>query len=97
MGEGRDYSDSMEGMEHDLGEEVFDMVMAYDKAKAAKVGTMISCPSCGTIFKKRTYHQVFNSNKGRGNCKDRFWNIVPDDRRERTKRYLDRDSEKDCW
>ena len=97
MGEGRDYSDSMECMETDIGEEVFGMVLAYDKAKAAKVGTMIECPSCGVVFKKRSYQQVFNSNKGSGNCKDRFWNLVPDDRRERTKRYLSRTSDKDCW
>ena len=88
MGEGRDFSDSMEGMEYDIGEDINTMEIAYDLAKSAKVGSMITCPSCGVVFKKKSYQQVFSSNKGRGNCKDRFWNIVPSNRRARTADYL---------
>ena len=48
----------------------------YQAAKAAPVGSLIKCaaPGCGKKFIKKSYQQVFCSNKGRGNCKDRYWN-----------------------
>jgi len=46
----------------------------YTSAKKAPVGSVVRCPVCGRTFKKRSYQQAFCSNKGRGNCKDRYWN-----------------------
>lgn len=55
----------------------------HNAAKKAKTGVQIECPTCSKVFKKRSYQQAFCSNKGRGNCKDRYWNIVDDKRQER--------------
>ena len=52
-------------------------VPAYNAAKSAQVGSTIICPICGKQFKKKSYQQAFCSNKGRGNCKDRFHNTSP--------------------
>ena len=63
---------------------------AYHEAKAARVGTQIACPTCGVLHVKTTYHKVFCSNaktKGRGNCKDRFWNLVDETRRARAMEF----------
>lgn len=52
---------------------------AYEKAKLAEVGTKISCPNCGKIVVKTTYHKTFCSNSkthGKRNCKDRYHNRV---------------------
>jgi len=56
------------------------MRAAYDVARAAKRGSKIECPVCGKSLVKRSYQQVFCSNKGRGNCKDRYWNCVDENR-----------------
>ena len=48
----------------------------YKKAKAAKIGVSVRCPTCGDQFEKRSYQHVFCSNRGVGNCKDRYWNEV---------------------
>ena len=48
----------------------------YDAAKAAKVKTKVICAGCGNSFMKKSYQQAFCSSKGRGNCKDRYWNII---------------------
>lgn len=62
------------------------MRAAYQHARKAKVGTAISCPSCGRRHFKTTYHKVFCSNgktsRG-GNCKDTFWNAADPVRAER--------------
>ena len=55
----------------------------YECAKAAKTGEMIACPSCSKRFKKRSWQQAFCSNKGRGNCKDVYWNHTVVERAER--------------
>jgi len=48
----------------------------YAIAKGAAVGTRVVCAACSTPFLKRSYQQAFCSNKGRGNCKDTYWNLV---------------------
>lgn len=57
----------------------------YDAAKVAKRGSTISCPTCGKQHNKTSYQKVFCSNgsHGKGNCKDRYWNFVDDNRRHR--------------
>jgi hypothetical protein len=52
----------------------------YDTAKVAKTGTDCKCPGCGGTFKKKSYQQAFCSNKGRNNCKGRYWNRASDER-----------------
>lgn len=59
----------------------------YEAAKAAKTGTTCTCPGCGRSFTKKSYQQAFCSNKGRGNCKDTFWNRASDERMERAKQF----------
>jgi hypothetical protein len=61
----------------------------YDAAKAAAVGTTIACPWCGKRFGKRSYQQVFCSNKGRGNCKDSYHNQATPERLERARAWAD--------
>lgn len=62
-------------------------VTVYDKARQAKVGGTIRCGcGCGQRFIKRTYQHAFARNKGRNNCKDRYYNRTPD----RVERTLER-------
>jgi hypothetical protein len=55
----------------------------YEVASAAKVGDTIHCPTCNCKFVKKTYQQKFHRIK----CKNRYWNSVDDDRRERAKKF----------
>lgn len=57
----------------------------YEVAKAAKPGSDCICPRCSKTFKKKSYQQAFCSNKGPGNCKDIFWNVVRPERAQRAK------------
>lgn len=57
-----------------------EMNRLYRTAKEAKVGHQVTCPVCRRPFKKRSYQQAFCRNKGRGNCKDRYWNSVVETR-----------------
>lgn len=59
---------------------------AYLAAKEAKVGDVVTC-ICGKTFIKRSYQHAFCSNKGRGNCKDHYWNVTDAERYERAKRF----------
>ena len=59
----------------------------YDEAKAAKTGTVIECPVCHKRFRKKSYQQAFCSNKGRDNCKDKYWNTMDEKRLMRAIRY----------
>lgn len=60
----------------------------YNTAKAAKVGTECTCPSCAKQFKKKSYQQAFCCNKGANNCKDAFWNRANPERLQRSQKYL---------
>lgn len=53
----------------------------YFKNKQAKVGTMICCPICNVVFKKKSYQQAFNLTS----CKDQYHNTVNPERRNRAK------------
>jgi len=59
---------------------------AYKLATLAASGSLIACPTCGKKIAKANA-KVFCSNKGAGNCKDRYWNTVSDKRRERAVEY----------
>jgi len=62
------------------------MRQARQAALVAAVGSDIACPVFGRQHRKTTAAKVFCSN-GRtrrgGNCKDRFWNLVDEGRRDR--------------
>lgn len=58
----------------------------YEKAKAAKVGDTICCPSCRTDFQKTNYQQAFCKAKGGTICKDYYWNYVDPIKRNNTTR-----------
>ena len=62
------------------------MKKRYNINKAAKVGEIISCPSCGFKFKKGSYQQVFCKTKGGTKCKDKYWNTVDPNKRNNTTR-----------
>lgn len=76
-----------------MGDDIKDTMRArYDAAKAAKTGSDIECPACGTLHRKTMHAKVFCSN-GRtrgGNCKDRYWNIIEPERLRRAQKYLNR-------
>ena len=55
----------------------------YEDAKRARAGDEVRCPSCGKRFVKRSHQQVFCGNRGRGNCKDYYWNRAVAERRDR--------------
>ena len=60
------------------------MKARYEEAKEAPVGTIIRCPTCGKEHQKTSYHNIFCCNmktKGKGNCKDKYWNMVRDPNR----------------
>ena len=59
------------------------MRLLYQRAKIAPVGAVVACPVCAKDVHKVHKGQAFCSRRGRGNCKDRFWNTVNDERRER--------------
>jgi hypothetical protein len=62
-------------------------MVRYDLAKKATVGETIECPACGKKFPKRSYQHAFCCNKGRNNCKDRYWNTVDETRADRARLY----------
>lgn len=62
----------------------------YEATKAEKVGTVCKCAGCLKDFTKKSYQQAFCTNKGRGNCKDAFWNRAKPERSERAKSFASR-------
>lgn len=58
----------------------------YEKAKAAPVGSNVSCPTCSSSHRKNTYHHVFckPTQRGQSSCKDVYWNAITDVRFFRT-------------
>ena len=59
------------------------MLTAYNKAKSAKVGETIVCPTCGKHFVKTSYQQAFCRMRGTNKetkkanlCKDQYWNFI---------------------
>jgi len=59
----------------------------YEANKEAEVGQEVTCPFCGKKFVKRYSRQAFCSSKGKGNCKDRYWNQANSKRRARASWY----------
>lgn len=58
----------------------------YTINKNAKTGEKITCPSCGTVFVKKSYQQVFCKSKTGTKCKDKYWNTVTPGKRNNTTR-----------
>lgn len=58
----------------------------YEKAKSAKVGESVCCPSCRTDFEKTNYQQAFCKSKTGTACKDFYWNNVTPGKRNNTTR-----------
>lgn len=63
------------------------MERRYYDNKRSEVGTTIRCACCGRRLLKKSYQTQFCSNKGKSNCKDKYWNNVSDERRERSHRF----------
>jgi hypothetical protein len=84
MGDGADYgTEELYEADLDRSMEREELLAAWDRAKKAPGGSVIPCPVCHRRFRKLRWGHVFCRHKGQGNCKDRFWNTVNDDRRER--------------
>lgn len=58
----------------------------YSQNKKAKVGLTVHCAWCATPILKKSYQTQFCSNKGKGNCKDKYWNNVDSNRGLRKRR-----------
>lgn len=98
MGQGTEYeieeSYDFDSLKHygyeGPSEYVTGLMDQYEENKAAKIGSVITCPVCSKRFVKRTKDHTFCSNgrqKKGGNCKDTYWNTVDEGRRERAKLY----------
>ena len=72
-------------------EKIQEMKRLYEAAQQASVGSDIVCPVCKKKIIKTTYQKTFCSNgknKGRGNCKDAYWNTVDPKKRCRNTPYF---------
>ena len=58
----------------------------YKQNKAAVVGDICYCPSCGQQFRKEHYQQAFCKTKSGTKCKDKYWNSVIPTKRNNTTR-----------
>lgn len=67
---------SDEGAEHEREPITLSDKVAFDRARNAKVGSIIKCPGCGKSLTKRSYQHSFCRSKGQGNCKDRYYNAT---------------------
>jgi hypothetical protein len=63
------------------------LLKRYNKARKAPVRAEIHCPVCNRKMIKKSYQHVFDRNKGKGNCKDQFWNYTDDSRYYRCRQY----------
>jgi len=59
----------------------------YEENSNADIGSYMNCPICNRKIRKKSYQHKFCSNKGSGNCKDRYWNIVDENRLKRAKLF----------
>lgn len=64
----------------------FALTTLYAANKNAKVGDTVTCPSCGTMFVKKHYQQIFCKTKQGTVCKDNYWNNVTPNKRNNTTR-----------
>jgi hypothetical protein len=99
MGQGADYlNDQWDGTDNSFSsvlerfkEQLNEKISVYENRhafnKKQKVGDAIICCSCGKEMVKKSYQSQFCSNKGRGNCKDKYHNLVDDTRRARALYY----------
>lgn len=62
------------------------LIAKKQNCKNAKVGEIITCPSCGTKHVKKSYQSVFCKSRGGTVCKDNYWNNVDPDKRCNTTR-----------
>lgn len=75
-------AEALESAEFERESRRDELLDAWDKSKRAITGSIVSCPVCHSTFRKTRQNQAFCPVKPR-KCKDRFWNTVNDERRER--------------
>jgi len=85
MGDGVDYGqeEAYESSSLELEMDIEEMCRLYKAAREAKTGSTVLCPTCKKAHRKTTYHKVFDSTR----CKDRYWNLTDEGRRERARNY----------
>ena len=57
------------------------MKARYQFNSKAAIGSEIACACCSKVIVKKSYQTQFCSNKGPGNCKDKYWNNTDEKRR----------------
>jgi hypothetical protein len=62
--------------ESERNDRVRDMSVRYAENKGSRIDTTIECACCKRRIIKANYQSQFCSNKGKGNCKDQYWNAV---------------------
>lgn len=85
------YSDCYRREQQQRFDELRDTISSYRKRyqinKETKVGDPIQCPVCSKLKIKRHYQSAFCGSRKDTRCKDKYWNTVNDDRRERAEYY----------
>lgn len=66
---------------------ISDMQRRYIDNQRSAVGTTIRCAACRRRILKKSYQTQFCSNKGAGNCKDKYWNVANEKRLYRSKKW----------
>lgn len=51
-------------------------LLRHKENKLRDVGSSICCANCGKVIVKKDYQTQYCSNKGSGNCKDSYWNVM---------------------
>lgn len=55
---------------------VLKMKKRHKKVAEKPVGAKVKCPVCKKAFKKKAYNTIFCSGKGKGNCRDKYHNLI---------------------
>lgn len=68
-------------------QDIAEMQSRYRDNQNSPVGATVRCACCNKRIIKKSYQTQFCSNKGKGNCKDTFWNNTVDKRRMRAQQF----------
>jgi len=79
--------DYREQREQEYFDNIQRMKDRYKDNASSPVRSTIRCACCNKRIIKKSYQTQFCGNKGKGNCKDRYWNNISDKRRHRAKMF----------
>lgn len=75
--------DAFEQYHNQLKEKISVYKSRYKFNKNQNIGSEIICPACNKTHIKKSYQSQFCSNRGKGNCKDKYNNLINNNRRNR--------------